>query len=43
MKKGCVFIASIKCSQRPFSLDEDQVKNPTVKRQQTLEDKGYKY
>ena len=43
MKKRCAFNASIKYSQQPLSLDEDQVKNSTIERQRTLEDKNYKY
>jgi len=41
MKKGHAFNASIKCFQQPLSLDEDQVKNSTIVRQQILEDEGY--
>lgn len=34
---------ALNAPQWPHSLDKDQVKNPTVERQQTLKNEGYKY
>jgi len=38
MKKGHAFNANVKFSQQSFSSNEDQVKDPIVKRQLTLKD-----
>lgn len=43
MKKGHAFNANVKFSQQSFSSNEDQVKDPIVKRQLTLKDEWYIY